>query len=238
MEIQYYHFTSIDSTQTFAKSLVSSLPAETLAVVSAEKQTQGRGRYGKSWSSPAGKNITMSLVFKPEQGITPFQIAQFFSLLLQKFLSECGIEAFLKWPNDLLVDGKKIAGILVETHEECVIVGIGLNVAMNEEECEQIDQPTTSMMLEKESSVPLDILTMQQALMEYIQSHINELCIQNISALQFRWQEALQWMIGKTRMIEHQEKQALGTITAILPNGTLFVRIKDVTVELSSATIF
>ena len=107
------------------------------SVVLADRQTSGRGRYGKSWYSPGGANIYLSLGWTFEQApkvLTSMPLAMSISLaraLLRAGLPNPGV----KWPNDLLVDGKKLAGILVEARRSgngqvTTVVGLGVNVRM------------------------------------------------------------------------------------------------------------
>lgn len=101
----------------------------------ADSQTGGKGQRGKSWDSEFGKNILCSVVVFPEhlRIQEQFLISAAVSLALCKTLSTLGIEAQIKWPNDIMVKGKKIAGILIENqlsdqHVEASVIGVGLNV--------------------------------------------------------------------------------------------------------------
>ncbi len=101
----------------------------------ADVQTQGKGQRGNVWLSESGKNLLSSFVFKPDNLSVENQIALTWatSLSLLKTLRKFNIEALIKWPNDILVGGKKIAGILIEnqlqgTRISCSIIGIGLNL--------------------------------------------------------------------------------------------------------------
>ncbi|HAA37429.1 MAG TPA: biotin--[acetyl-CoA-carboxylase] ligase, partial [Firmicutes bacterium] len=115
-----------------AKELAKSGAAEGLLVI-AERQTAGRGRLGRSWSSPSG-GIWLSLLLRPP--LTPYMV-QGLTLLtavaaVEATASLCGLKVGIKWPNDLLVHGKKMAGILTELSAEgdCLhyaVVGLGLN---------------------------------------------------------------------------------------------------------------
>src|SRR3989338_9192858 len=128
------HYDSISSTMDEAFRLGSEGTPEGTVVVS-ETQTKGRGRLGRSWMSPKGKGIYCSLILRPD--FAPNEVARL-TLLCAVALSEaikdvCGITAYIKWPNDLLVNYKKVAGILTELSAETdrvkfVVIGIGLNV--------------------------------------------------------------------------------------------------------------
>jgi len=129
-----YYFKSIDSTNEFGKKLLETGKHQP-AVIIAEKQTKGKGRMGRKWSSPSGKGIWMSILFTfVEPKKNPFVINYISSLAVQLFLkNELNIESAIKWPNDILIDNKKVCGILLETvtldkNLSHIVAGIGLNV--------------------------------------------------------------------------------------------------------------
>ena len=148
MEIIYRHFDSLPSTNDWAKIHLETLSRAALTVITAVTQTQGRGRYGKRWISPAGENLYATFVFfTPTQD--PVQITHLLALSTSELLQEKDITAQIKWPNDLLVNRKKIAGILCETvADQGIAIGIGLNVNMPIESLALIDQPATSILCE------------------------------------------------------------------------------------------
>jgi len=108
-------------------------------VVLAERQTAGRGRGGKPWFSPPGVNLYASALFRPAippQAVTVFSFIA--SLALADAISELGIAAAIKWPNDVMVKGKKVAGVLAEVvtagdQVESVILGVGVNLNVTRE---------------------------------------------------------------------------------------------------------
>ena len=108
-------------------------------VVMAETQTAGRGRYGRTWQSPKG-NLYMSLVL-PDMGKNTPYIAFLTAVAVADSLPDFNVS--LKWPNDVLLDGKKLAGILVERVGDKIIVGIGVNVISNP--TENVLYPTASL---------------------------------------------------------------------------------------------
>ena len=129
------HLSNIDSTNNFAAKLLSENLCQNGAVIMADVQTEGKGQRGNIWLSESGKNLLSSFVFKPDNLSVENQIALTWatSLSLLKTLRKFNIEALIKWPNDILVGGKKIAGILIEnqlqgTRISCSIIGIGLNL--------------------------------------------------------------------------------------------------------------
>jgi BirA family transcriptional regulator, biotin operon repressor / biotin---[acetyl-CoA-carboxylase] ligase len=97
--------------------------------VTASEQSSGRGRQGRTWSAPAGHALLMSLVLRGDHDLLPLAAAV-------AVARTCGEAAAIKWPNDVLIDGRKVAGILVEgrPQEGWAVVGIGLNVAIRVED--------------------------------------------------------------------------------------------------------
>lgn len=143
-----YHFPTIDSTNAYAKRNISSFKKEHLALITADEQTAGRGRYAKTWHSPKGENIYATYVFFSKDEIDQVNLVQLLAKAAVETLKHYQVMATIKWPNDLLVNGKKIAGILIEVMDDCVIMGIGLNINMTENSLIHIDQKATSLFLE------------------------------------------------------------------------------------------
>lgn len=154
METKIIYFESLDSTNTKVCELAHQ-GAEEGTVVVAEKQTAGKGRRGRNWESPAGTNIYMSVLLRPqiEANKAPM-LTLVMAYSIGKVLKERGYETMqIKWPNDLVLSGKKVCGILTEAELkgqeiDCVIVGVGINV--NEKEFpEELLDKATSLYLEK-----------------------------------------------------------------------------------------
>lgn len=126
----------VDSTNNYAANMLRSADVAEGTVVMAHEQTEGRGQRGTSWSSDRGDNLLFSLVLKPSKLLVSqqFAISQKISLGIVNWLqSEFGIDARIKWPNDLLVNNYKIGGMLIENGIrgnliDYSIVGVGLNV--------------------------------------------------------------------------------------------------------------
>lgn len=128
---------SIGSTNTEAQRLLAEGHATPFAVASGE-QTQGRGRMGRRWHSPAGGNLYVSFAFNPSLPPKRMQtITLFFGLRICIFLNQrYGLPVRIKWPNDLLLNGKKICGMLTEARVDAdairdLIFGMGININCN-----------------------------------------------------------------------------------------------------------
>lgn len=123
--------TQVDSTNLRAAELARSGASE-ITVVGAEQQSAGRGRMGRTWSAPPRSSLTFSLLLRPPVSRESVSLLPLLTglVLAEVAARYCSAhEVGLKWPNDLLVDGRKAAGVLVEAAEgDSVVVGIGLNV--------------------------------------------------------------------------------------------------------------
>lgn len=150
-KIIYYDET--DSTNIRAKQLgEDGMPHGTLAV--ADKQSAGRGRRGRGWETPKGCNISMSILLRPE--IPPVK-APMLTLVMAQSVAEglkesTGVDVQIKWPNDIVLHGKKLVGILTEMSTEIdyinhVVIGVGINVNMTEFP-EELKEKATSLKIE------------------------------------------------------------------------------------------
>ncbi|MBF0154338.1 MAG: biotin--[acetyl-CoA-carboxylase] ligase [Magnetococcales bacterium] len=133
---RYHHRVEVGSTNEEAVTLARAGVPEGTVVV-AESQTRGRGRLGRQWLSPPGVNLSFSFVLRPRMSPNrTFQLTLLAGLALAETVQEAGFaEVTIKWPNDLLLRGRKLAGILTEMGAEMdqvhyVVVGVGLNVHM------------------------------------------------------------------------------------------------------------
>jgi BirA family transcriptional regulator, biotin operon repressor / biotin---[acetyl-CoA-carboxylase] ligase len=131
-------YRGVPSTNLVLRELAARGAAEG-TVVLAEEQAHGRGRHGRSWFSPPGLNLYVSVLFRP--GLDLREVPRF-SLIASLALTEAiwgeGLPAAIKWPNDILVDGRKVAGTLVETIDLSgtpphVILGVGVNMNVDDE---------------------------------------------------------------------------------------------------------
>jgi BirA family biotin operon repressor/biotin-[acetyl-CoA-carboxylase] ligase len=128
------HLRVTDSTNARARELAArGAPHGT--VVSAAEQTAGRGRQGRVWSAPAGRALLCSVIVRSPPRLLPLASGLAVAESCDR-LAPDGARAQLKWPNDVLIDGRKVAGILVEgrPQDEWALVGIGLNVAVGLEQ--------------------------------------------------------------------------------------------------------
>ena len=132
---QIYHLDSVDSTNNFSAKLINDQICQNGSVILADKQTAGKGQMGSVWESDASMNLLCSYVWKPDNlsVLDQSKMNWMICLAIHKLLLRFGIDAAIKWPNDVFVGSRKIAGVLIENQIEgnrisWVIAGIGLNV--------------------------------------------------------------------------------------------------------------
>lgn len=144
-------FLSIESTNQYLLDEHANGETDNMVVL-AEHQSAGRGRRGRSWVSPFGANLYLSLLYRfkqPAQGLMGLSLA--IAVAISRALKEIAAQDVqLKWPNDILYQGKKLCGILLELHSEsfgpaAVVIGIGLNVRLSEQDKKQIGQPSIAL---------------------------------------------------------------------------------------------
>lgn len=123
-----FSYDKIPSTQTTAIDLIACGRAKDHCVVVANAQSDGRGRFRRKWVSHHGNLYASFIFFAPERDA---KISYAMAIAVADTLINFGASPSIKWPNDILVDGKKISGILIEYYGRFVIVGIGINVATN-----------------------------------------------------------------------------------------------------------
>ena len=148
-------YDEVGSTNDVLRELIDDGMAADGTVVVSDSQTAGRGRLGRKWVSPAGRNLYLSALFCPEISPQKSSVFTFLaSCALVEVFSGYGISATIKWPNDILVDGKKISGVLTELGTsdgsvDYLVIGIGINLNLPEEfihrEMEDISEKTTSL---------------------------------------------------------------------------------------------
>ncbi len=133
------HLESVDSTNNYAATLISEGKADHGTVIMADDQFAGRGQRGAEWRVKPGQNLTFSLILFPDNLSVSehFVLSQVTALALHDLLRKFGISAHVKWPNDIVVDERKIAGVLIEnqlrgSRISSSIIGVGINVNQTE----------------------------------------------------------------------------------------------------------
>ncbi|XVO86933.1 bifunctional biotin--[acetyl-CoA-carboxylase] ligase/biotin operon repressor BirA [Pseudomonas palleroniana] len=220
---------SVDSTNAEALRLVDAGCAAPFLVL-AEQQTAGRGRRGRKWVSPYAQNLYYSLVLRIEGGLRQLEgLSLVVGLAVMQALREAGVQrAALKWPNDVLVEDKKIAGILLELVGDpadiChVVLGIGINVNM--QKAADVDQQWTSVQLETGSSVDRNHLVARLGL--HLQGYLNRHKSLGFSALQEEWEQNHLWQ-GRAVSLIAGVNQIDGVVLGIDRQGALRLSVDGV----------
>jgi len=218
-----YAFDSVGSTNTSARALAADGAPEG-TVVFAEEQTAGRGRLGRSWKANAGENLTFSLILRPttppeQMNLLPLGIAV---AVARGVRQATALPVCCKWPNDLLLHGKKFAGILLESALgprgfEFVVVGIGINV----NQCvfpEALRPRATSLALL--AGHAMDRINIFRAVLESLEHEYDSFASRGLTSIVPDWLE-LAPIIGKRVSADVQGVTVHGTVIGISPDGGL-----------------
>ena len=224
-EISY--LLSADSTNLVAKQLAQEGAREGTLVIT-DYQTQGRGRLERSWWSPPGENLLFSLIFRP-----PFEVTHTFRLTLISSLAvaeairqETGLEALIKWPNDIYLKGKKVSGILSELgvkgeQLQYVVVGIGINVNSDPSIHPEIREIATSISLELGRN--FSRLRLLKVILKLTERYYQVLKKGDFSSLKKTW-DALSLIKGKKVKVFSKDDFKEGIAESIDEEGFLILR--------------
>lgn len=229
-----YYYDSIDSTNKRAKDIA--LEEQEGTIIISEEQVDGKGRLGRGWISPKGKGIWMSIILKPE--VDPIKVAKITLIgaaAVYKGLNNMNIDSTIKWPNDILIDGKKICGILTEMSCELnminyVVMGIGINVNLDVSNIpEDLREKATSIKISQKKSIS------RKELLANILNEFEELYIPfkdngNISESINICRENCA-LIGKEVKIIKGEEIKIGRALDINEDGQLVIEFKNGVVE-------
>jgi BirA family transcriptional regulator, biotin operon repressor / biotin---[acetyl-CoA-carboxylase] ligase len=217
---------SIDSTNALAKTLAAQgAPEGTL--VTTEEQTAGHGRRGRSWVSPAGANLLFTVLLRP-----PIEADRVFVLTVVLTLAGLkavkrvtGIKAMIKWPNDLYVGTKKLAGILTEfatrgKQVDWVVLGMGINVDWHPDVPEGGGAPATSLLEETGQRVSRNKLLIE--ILKVFEGLYGEVAAGNMKALYEEWNQNC-LVLGKAVVIESERERIEGNALRIDDSGALII---------------
>jgi BirA family biotin operon repressor/biotin-[acetyl-CoA-carboxylase] ligase len=220
------HYTWTESTNIDAWKLIDEGIDEGTVIVT-DKQTDGKGRAGREWISVSGKSLTASIILKP--GIDSHQSGWFpilAGIAIVNALSKLGLIVKLKWPNDIIVNNKKLGGILCESRVrgktlEWVVIGIGLNI--NEQNNElPTELNATSFFTEKLASVQRELVLAK------IINHLEQLYIEfrlnkKINHLMELWTDHCNH-VNKTVRFEIDNKTLTGEFMGINSHGSAIIK--------------
>ena len=238
-----YYFDTIDSTQNFATSIAKNKD-NFGSIIIAESQTLGKGRQGRRWISPKG-GIWLSVILEPNFDIykitlIPFAVAVALANAIEKTLN---IKTKLKWPNDLTLDNKKVAGIIIDasiesTKIESIVIGIGINFQVNIKQIETKIKKNDNFygvntLLKKEKIKPAELvkefLAELESILESLQANktqqITEQWVKNSST------------IGQTITVTDVGSKISGKAVGLDKDGSLIVKQGSKIIRVTSGDI-
>lgn len=221
----------INSTNDYAKKNMSEL--EHMTAVYAERQTSGRGRLERKWVDSGEDNLFLTIVLKPknEKEISNFpNLTQYLSVVLSMLLEEeYNLKPQIKWPNDVLINGKKVAGILAEgtTHGGKFMglaLGVGVNLNTTSEKLAQIDKPATSVF--NELGVNVDREKFLEKLLEKFCLSYNKYIIDGFPFIKNDYEQRAMFL-GKEITINVLGKLHQGVAQGVTEKGSLVLKEDD-----------
>lgn len=227
-EIVFYKET--DSTNTQAKNHAKDYPEGTIFL--ADTQSRGRGRLGRNWSSIPGKGIWCTVLLKPS--LRPSVAAQFpllTAVAITEALRQYGVKAVIKWPNDVLVEGKKICGILIEMGAELdqinfLVIGFGLNVKhQNFDFPEEIRSHVTSMEILLNNEI--DRVELLSSILLQIEKRYFQFLKDGFAPILKRWKEYNCTLGINTKISRFNQPPLYGKALDLNYDGSLLLELKD-----------
>lgn len=231
---------SADSTQNLALALADKHDSHG-AVVIAEQQKSGRGRQNRKWLSPKG-GVWLSVVLKPEIPTSKITLLPFVAALAAcDAIKATGLDARLKWPNDVMISGKKVAGILLDISAEAeqvnyAVIGIGINA--------NVDSATISARLDgvKITSISDELgrsvsrLDLVKALLENLERYYMEMEQRGAVAILQKWKKDSD-MMGREVTVTQNNRTVQGVAVDVKDDGSLLLRTGDGDVNVASGII-
>lgn len=223
-----FYFDEIASTNGFMLSHTTELKNGDVCV--AEYQSAGRGRRGRTWVSPYGHHLYFSLFWTFPQGMAQAMgLSLVVACTLVEVLKSFGVENIgVKWPNDIYLDNKKLAGILIEmsgqADSQCqLIIGVGVNMAMSDEQGKGIDQPWSDLseLVDMPDKTAL-VIELQKQLKRDIQLFERE----GLAAFKARWQAA-DLFYGREIRLLMGEKSVEGICRGVDEQGAVLLETAD-----------
>ena len=233
--MRFIHFETIDSTNTWLKNSWEDQPDMTF--VSADYQSQGRGRRQRSWTSPKGESLMFSLLIRDEQLLKRHQLVSLVSALsIVRLLQQRGVsDVTVKWPNDVYAGGRKICGILLEgvsqPELQCLIVGIGLNVNQQAFAGEYRHEPVSLYQLTGRRS---DISRLRQQAYQLLTEELAKLKADEDFSKVLQSHDYLK---GRRVLAEIGQETREVSVIGINPDGSLRIRADGRETDITSGEI-
>lgn len=226
MELIYKE--TLNSTNAYAKEHMDTLAD--MSFVYCKNQTNGKGRLNRTWVSDNDKNLYLTIVLKPQVPNYPYiNLTQYLCVVTCSVLKKYGIEPQIKWPNDILINGKKIAGILAQVSTighrvKGIALGIGVNLNSSLQEMNLIDKPATSLNLEVNREINREEFLYMLA--NEFESHYNEFIEKGFAYIENDYISQA-CFINKKINVNLADKCIVGTVKNLTKDGALLLCEND-----------
>lgn len=234
-----YEFDIIDSTNKYAKNLCKENPSTGTLIISSE-QTHGKGRFGNVWESPKNKGLYYSIIFKKENNNLKYEtLTLFISLGITKLLKDYSLSSKIKWPNDILVNGKKICGILSEmcstNFGDFIIVGIGINLYHEENDFpKELREKATSLKLNTSTLVIKTHFI--NSLTKYIFEYYNKFLNENFENIIDEYTDKSS-LVNKEITLTINGEEVCGNVLGFNNSGHLILNTKNKILHINSGEV-
>ena len=229
MKKNFIFLTETESTNNYANRLLLSKAAEEGTVVLSQFQTKGKGQQGNYWESESGKNLLASYIFQPSwlKATDQFLLSKVVSVAITDLMAEENIDTRIKWPNDIYVENKKIAGILIENsitgmYLHASIAGIGLNLNQSV----FVSDAPNPVSLKQVTGNDYHIETIAEQLWEKLKIRYNELKTGNPAVINSVYMNRL-FRCGQWALYARQSEVFEARITSIGQFGQLQLEHSD-----------
>lgn len=225
-----HHYDSLDSTNAKAFELAHEGGSHGEVIV-AEHQTNGKGRRGRAWLSPPGKSLTMSAILRPD--IAPSRAPELTlvaAVALVETLRDSGVDASIKWPNDVQIGGRKVAGILTELSADVervhfVVLGVGVNLnAQLADFPPEVAEIATSVSLNRKSPVHRALFT--AAFLGKLEWWLDRWADEGFEPVRAAWKNAAS-TLGQEILVRADQRELRGVAEDIDASGALLLRVGD-----------
>jgi BirA family transcriptional regulator, biotin operon repressor / biotin---[acetyl-CoA-carboxylase] ligase len=231
----YLHFDTLESTNSRAKELASK-PGMNGAVVVSEEQTTGKGRLGRHWVSPKHRGIWMSVILKPD--IEPSSVPRIVHIAAAAVvlaMKETGIEPYVKWPNDIILNGKKVCGILTEmsgeiNHIDFVVVGIGINANLEPDDI-PADMKEKASSIYMETGVTIERKGLAAKVLNHFEHLYEDFLLTGSIDASVKICRENSILLGKEIRIISRQKELKARAVDISDGGELIVQFEDGRIE-------
>lgn len=227
----------VSSTNDLILKAAESNQAQSGHICLAEYQEAGRGRRGRQWVSPFASNIYMSLLWRFSGGASSLEgLSLAVGLAVVKALTDVGISgACLKWPNDILVNDKKICGVLIEMTGDAsgscsVVIGVGVNVRMPEQATEQIDQPWTDI-VSSLNTTEVDRNEITARILDHVLAITKDFSLHGFEPLHEEW-NSYDGYAGESIKLLMGDSEIFGIGRGVGPDGGIRIELEDGSLEV------